>query len=297
MTNPLEFFATAGPMTSHGNQAPLLDALPGDIQSLVKVVQGLMIHIFWVESYGVTLTDSRREEVQMRPAALKFERIIELDRRPLVEPREPEKRLVGNCRDFSVLLTAMLRYQGVPARARCGFGRYLIPHHYEDHWVVEYWNASQQRWVLVDAQLDELQCRELAIQFDPLDVPRGQFVVGGKAWQLCRTGQVDPEKFGIFDMKGLWFVRGNFIRDAASLNKVELLPWDSWGIIESTDKGLTPQDLDWLDNLAVLTCGDVPKFDRVRELYEGDDRLKVPTTIRSYTQAGMQEVDLGQIDL
>jgi hypothetical protein len=191
----------------------------------------------------------------------------------------------------------MLRYQGVPARARCGFGRYFIPHHYEDHWVVEYWNASQQRWVLVDAQLDELQCRELAIQFDPLDVPRGQFVVGGKAWQLCRTGQADPEKFGIFDMKGLWFVRGNFIRDAASLNKVELLPWDSWGIIESTDKGLTPQDLDWLDNLAVLTCGDVPEFDRVRELYEGDDRLKVPTTIRSYTQAGMQEVDLGQIDL
>jgi len=33
---------------------------------------------------------------------------------------------------------------------------------------------------MVDAQLDDLQCKTLQIQFDPLDVPPGQFVtVGG----------------------------------------------------------------------------------------------------------------------
>jgi hypothetical protein len=33
---------------------------------------------------------------------------------------------------------------------------------------------------------------------------------------LCRSGQPDPDTFGIFDMHGLWFVRGNFVRDVAS---------------------------------------------------------------------------------
>jgi hypothetical protein len=66
------------------------------------------------------------------------------------------KRLVGNCRDFSTMLCAMLRHQGVPARARCGFGAYFLPNHYEDHW--DGWGliASQDEdltpddWALLD---------------------------------------------------------------------------------------------------------------------------------------------------
>ncbi len=70
-------------------------------------------------------------------------------------------------------------------------------------------------------QLDAFQCAELKIAFDPLDVPRDQFIVGGQAWKLCRSGQADPDQFGIFDMHGLWFVRGDFLRDVAALNKTE----------------------------------------------------------------------------
>jgi hypothetical protein len=80
--------------------------------------------------------------------------------------------------------------------------------------------------VFVDAQLDELQQAAMKINFDVLDVPRDQFIVGGKAWQMCRSGEQNPAKFGIFDMHGLGFVRGNLVRDVASLNKMELLPWD-----------------------------------------------------------------------
>lgn len=86
-----------------------------------------MIHIFWAEQYGIQLPEQRKGEVQLRSVASKLERIAELDPRPLDQARPPDKRLVGNCRDFSVLLTAMLQHQGVPARARCGFGRYFLP--------------------------------------------------------------------------------------------------------------------------------------------------------------------------
>jgi hypothetical protein len=282
-------------MTSPGSRASLLDGLPSDLDALCRVVQGLLLHIFWAEAYGVQLSEERKSEVQLRSVARKLERILELDPRPLGEARPLEKRLVGNCRDFTVMLTAILRHQGTPARARCGFGRYFTPGRFEDHWVCEAWDAAQARWKLVDAQLDALQVEKLGIRFDPLDVPRDQFIVGGKAWGMCRAGEADPETFGIFDMHGLWFVRGDFVRDVAALNKVELLPWDAWGIIDARDEELTADDLAALDRLAELTAGDVPEFEQVQSLYEADPRLRVPTIIRSYTQAGAKTVDLANV--
>ena len=241
------------------------------------------------------LDATRKEEVQLRSVEKMLARILELDKRPLTEARVYEKKLVGTCRDHSVLLTAMLRHLGIPARARCGFAEYFEPGWHMDHWVVEYWNADQQRWLFADAQLDDLQQSKLHIPFDPLDVPREQFLTGGRAWQLCRSGQADPGTFGIFDMKGLWFVVGDFIRDVASLNKMELLPWDSWGMMRGRDEDITEDDKGFLDKLAELTAGDVPEISKVRTLYESDPRLKVPGVIQSYTQAGVQAIDLANI--
>jgi transglutaminase-like putative cysteine protease len=48
--------------------------------------------------------------------------------------RPPQKRLVGVCHHPMLLLVAMLRAQGVPARARSGFGSYFNPGFFEDHW-------------------------------------------------------------------------------------------------------------------------------------------------------------------
>jgi hypothetical protein len=154
----------------------------------------------------------------------------------------------------------MLQSKGIPARPRCGFGAYFLPNHYEDHWVCEYWNEIEQRWVLVDAQLDELQRNVLETSFNTLDVPRDQFVVGSAAWKMCRSGQANPAQFGIFDMNGIDFVKGDFVRDVASINKVELLPWDCWGLILTEFSTLPPDDLSMLDRLADLTDKDVPDF-------------------------------------
>ena len=291
MTDALSFYRTAGLMTEPGPYAGCLDGLPTGIGELCKVVQGLTIHVFWAERYGLKLPEVRQGEVQLRTLPRRLARTLELDDRPLTESRPLEKRLVGNCRDFSLLLVSILRHQGVPARARCGFGAYFIPNHYEDHWVAEYWNETQARWVLVDAQLDEIQCKALKIPFDPLDVPRDQFIVGGGAWQMCRREGADPDRFGIFDMKGLGFIRGDFIRDVASLNKVELLPWDCWGLIEKEDLS-DPADLELLDRLAELTCMDVPEFETVRRLYQSDPRLRVDGQVHSYIQTGMKAEEI-----
>ena len=292
MDTSLTAFSQQGPISDPGTYASLFDDLPTSIYDLVRIVQGVTIHVFWAERYGVKHTPERQAEVQLRTMPRRLERTLELDPRPLTEPRALEQKLVGNCRDHSLLLAAMLRHQGVPARARCGFGAYFMPNHYEDHWVTEYWNQDQARWVLVDAQLDVLQCDVMKIPFSPLDVPRDQFLVGGAAWAMCRSGAADPEQFGIFDMHGLGFIRGNLVRDVAALNKVELLPWDCWGVIlsESLDD---PSDLALLDEAAALTSGDVPDWERVRALYENDPRLRVDGSILSYVGGEMISIAIG----
>jgi hypothetical protein len=271
--DPLEYYAYPGSMTNPRRFAPLFDRLPAGVDKLVPVVQGLLVHIYWAERYGLQVPEARRQEVQLRSVVAKVARIRELDGRPLTEARPLDRRLVNNCRDYSVLLCAMLRHQGVPARARCGFGAYFMPNHYEDHWVCEYWSSEQGRWVLVDAQLDALQRETLRIPFDPLDVPRDQFIVAGQAWQMCRAGQADPDHFGILDMHGLWFVRGNLIRDMLALNKVEILPWDGgFGFLAES----APPDHEQMDRLATLTTAGNEAFAEVRALYAQDERLHVP---------------------
>jgi hypothetical protein len=290
--NDLTFFAEQGPISNPGNYEYLFENLPTEIDELCKVVQGITIHVFWAERYGLKLSPKRQEEVQLRWMEKRLAHILELDPCPLTESRPLEKKIVGNCRDFTLLLVSILRHQRVPARARCGFGAYFLPDHYEDHWVAEYWNAEQEHWILVDAQLDEFQCKELNISFNPLDVPRDQFIVGGAAWQICRSGREDPEKFGIFDMHGLWFVRGDFVRDVAALNKVELLPWDCWGLINGTDDEISPEDMAFLDHLAKLTSEDVPNFEEVQSIYENDSRVRVGKSIGSYLKGQLEPVEL-----
>lgn len=288
----LTYFAQYGKITHPGPYAHLYSDLPSDVPSLVTVVQGLMVHVFWGERYGLNLSEDRKAEVQLRTMERRLGCILELDPRPLGTPRPNEQKIVGNCRDFSTTLASMLQSKGIPARPRCGFGTYFERVLYIDHWVCEYWNEAEQRWVFVDAQLDELQSNVLQISFNPLDVPRDQFIVGGAAWKMCRSGEADPTRFGIFDMNGMDFVKGDFIRDVAALNKVELLPWDCWGMILTEYAALPPDDLSMLDRLADLTCVDVPEFDTVRQIYESDPRLRVGDSIQSYVNGNMEQIAL-----
>jgi hypothetical protein len=290
--NPLEYYARPGLMTDLSSQIEALEGLPSDLSGLCRFVQNALLHIFWAERYGVELSEARKQEVEIRSTAAMLMHLRDLDDSPVSSPHSADRRVVGNCRDFSTLLCALLRHQATPARARCGFGAYFEPSKYVDHWVCEYWKADENRWIKVDAQLDVLQQEVLRLNFDPLDVPPDQFLTGGKAWQLCRDGQADPNRFGIFDMWGLWFIRGDLLRDLASLNRMELLPWDSWGLIEKDDAELTPEDMALLDHVAGVTLKGNEAFAEVRTLYEDDARLRVPDVIKSYTSAGVRSVNV-----
>ncbi len=282
----LRHFSSPGPLTDLARHTTHLSDLPGGVPALCEIVQGLVVHPFLGGLYGLDVAAMRQAELELRLASDMLDRILALDGRPLGEPRRPERRLVGNCRHFSVLLCALLRARAVPARARCGFASYFQPGRFVDHWVCELWDADQRAWKLVDAQLDARQREAFRIAFDPLDVPRAEFLVAGEAWQRCRGGRADPERFGILDMHGLWFVRGNLVRDVAAFAKRELLPWDGWGLMLERDRESHGEELALLDRLAALTQAGDAALRELLELHATQPGLAVPREIVSFNLGG-----------
>jgi hypothetical protein len=262
-------------MSDAGARSALLDGLPHDAGGLARVVQGLLMHEHIASTYGVTLSGEQHAEAHMRGVEKMLDRIAAKDGRPLTAARPEGERVVGVCRHFTLLHVAMLRRQGLAARARCGFAAYFTKGKYVDHWVTEYWQEAQQRWILADPQLDQHQRDFFAITLDPLDVPRDRFLVAGDAWRLCRDGKADPGDFGILDMFGLWFIASNVIRDVAALNNHEMLPWDVWGAMTREDAEL---DLAFLDRLAGLSSAPDRHFGELQAVYR-DQRVAVPGTV------------------
>jgi transglutaminase superfamily protein len=261
-------FTEPGRFTSAGKHASAFTELPEGIAALAEVAQGLIVHEHMTRAYGFDLPPERRATVHLRPVAALLDRILAEDSRLLTARREPASRLAGNCRHYTVLTVAMLRAQGIPARARCGFGDYFGSGAFEDHWVCEYWDGT---WKLADAQLDDVLRKALGIDFDVLDVPRDRFLVAGDAWRRCRAGDDDPARFGFsaLNQGGYWWIAGNLVRDVAAMNNMEMLPWDVWGAMPAPDE---PADTDLFDQLAA------PDAD-LTVRYQSDARLTVPGTV------------------
>ena len=93
------------------------------------------------------------------------------------------------------------------------------------------------------------------------------------------------------DLRGLWFVRGNLVRDLAAHAKRELLPWDGWGLMATRNES-DPAELALLDRVAELTQAGDERHREVLELQDSEPGLRVPRVIVSFNLGGAQ-VDLG----
>lgn len=278
----LEFYAQSHGMTAAGHYASLLRDLPDDVGALTQLVQHLVIYdVVARDFYEVAIPPARVAAIHIRPLEGLLHALAALEDRPLTVARPANRRLAGRCRHFVLLLVSMLRARGIPARARSGFGAYFNPPHYEDHWVCEYWNVSENRWALADPQFDQTWRRRLAVEHNILDVPRDRFLVAGDAWKRCRAGSADPSRFGIdfVKLRGLWFIAASLIRDLAALNKIEMLPWDVWGAQPGKDATLDEAQLGYFDELAELTIEPDAALERIRERYAREDGLRVPASV------------------
>jgi hypothetical protein len=103
-----------------GTQLGLLADIPTAPVEICRLVQGLVIEPGEAAELG--FPEERDDEGNVRGAAGLIDILAKLDPAPLHLPRKPEHRVLGTCRHFAVLSCALMRFRGIPARARCGFG-------------------------------------------------------------------------------------------------------------------------------------------------------------------------------
>lgn len=190
-----DYYADHSALTDPGAHATLISGLPLDIPALRRILQGLLIHEAWIERQGFDPAAFSGQSRATLPASKRLEQLLAIDPRPLTVARPGESRALATCRDFSLMLCAVLRQHGIPARVRCGFGRYFTGHPFHDHWVCEYWAPGAHRWVLVDAELDEPHRNFLKFDFEPTEVPRTAFITGIAAWKDAATARSIPNSW------------------------------------------------------------------------------------------------------
>lgn len=247
MENP-ERWLPHGPMSAPGSGPLNFDGLPVDVGALCRVVQGVLIHSDWLSAYGANEAQFRTVSRETLPLARRLKQIADLDGSALTAERALDRRAVGTCRDYALMLCGMLRQQGVPARVRCGFATYFR-REWEDHWICEYWRDGG--WRRADAQLDRIIAPKLGVDFDLTDLPADMFITAGEAWRRCRSGEADSTVFGHGEQAGgLWFVRVNVVRDHHSVNGRETSDWDTWRQATAADHVLSDAECSQTDEAA-----------------------------------------------
>lgn len=260
----------AGPLTTIDDDLlPALAGLPEDPVALCRAAQGLVMLPHLAAGFGIS--DERQVERSIRSTSDVLHRVLQLDAVPLDQEREPDRRVVGTCRQFALLSCAFLRYRSIPARVRCGFAGYFVAGKHLDHWVTEYLD-DQGRWIRIDSEI-------LGFSFvdHTEDLAVGEFLTGGEAWRYLSESGAEPSDFGVQGAPHAWGigeVRGNAIRDLAALNKVEMLPWDEWGRMRHSYEGETGEEFDTLiDEVAAACASDDGSV--IEHMYRAED-LSVP---------------------
>jgi hypothetical protein len=268
-------YSTQSRFSDPGRHADWLDTTPADIAALRDIASGLVFH-HWAAgdptSHG--FAPSRLAEVDLRYSEAMLGRLRELDPTLSGTPRRRTDRILGCCRDFTLLYVTLLRHHGIPARSRIGFANYLRPDWHLDHVVAEVWDGS--RWRLVDPQpFDQ-------VPVDQLDVPRDRFLVGPDAWRALRSATLDPASVVVSPdlvepfLRGFPYARHNLALDLAAINKHEMLLWDVWGSM-NLDPAVSSADAARADAVAAIDPGDTAALQAA--FAAGD--FRVPSVIRS----------------
>jgi hypothetical protein len=165
---------------------------------------------------------------------------------------------------------------------RAGFALYTWGHgKYENHWICEYWKADEQRWVKVDAQMDDVQKKAMRIGFNTLDVPAAAFVCPGEGWQRYRDGKVELDAFGLGmpdGWKGIgWgMLVGTTMTDVMALNKMELLPWDLNPYWQKTKDQVSEADVAMIEKAALFSRQVDSHWDEMRKFFDGQPLVQMP---------------------
>jgi hypothetical protein len=225
------------PSTNPGDYIYLYNDLPKALESLCDLVQYQLVHPWnggpqpqgrhYEPRNNHRVQDMLGQLVQMNSAGLVIDRLL-------------DERVIASCRENALLLTSILRYQGIPSRVRAGWVKYLSsdPSKFTDHWVSEVWREEEKRWLLVDTNPKRI------------DFPRSEFQSGGATWLQLRAEQATPEAYRMDD--NLFYVKLNFGHDFNAVLGTGPHYWEAPSLFHIKMKEMEDWQLALLDQIAKL---------------------------------------------
>lgn len=220
--NILSFYQETSAYTDLGLYKKFAKNLPYDIKELCLLIRHQTIHPFDLknkkifknqnDSYGDMRTIDKTSlifENDLFPTAISM--IAELLRRnnKFSINRPAKDKIHVCCRENSLLLASILKAKDIPARCRSGFAYYVTGSTKAgDHWVTEYYNKAEKRWILVDSDMyfSEEILKKYNINFNLLDIPRDKFITGAESYlglrnKLYKENEIfyasNPKRYGL----------------------------------------------------------------------------------------------------
>lgn len=289
----LDFYLKTSVYTNYYPFEEYYKTLPNNIKELAKLLHHQVIHRSeLVRSY---LGDASKYDNELELKKLKEEypwyrnrcdddilmtapaitaELFRQDPRGFTMGREVKDRVVITCRYVSVLLASILKAKGIPARCRSGYADYFLRDRgnvYYDHWIVQYYDRKENRWVNVDADND------YKVDFNQCDFPDKEFKWIAKVWLDVRSGKDDFKKYihgsrfnGLDNLAYALF----FDFHALMNDEISYLFFPT--SIDSKDEffNLSEEELKKIDHLSELMLDPDKNFDELKYLFRNDKWLR-----------------------
>lgn len=174
------------------------------------------------------------------------------------------------------MLASILKAKGIPTRVRSGFAEYLRHDGtYYDHWIIEYYNKKENRWMLVDA---DNQWGDTNIEFDLNDIPRDKFMFGAEAYLKLRNRDIieknilyasDPVTIGLpAAIRVLFFDFHSLMNDEIIFDFVPKY------VLEK-NFNLNEDELKELDELANLMLEPDSNFNKLYDIWNNNSKFRI----------------------
>lgn len=230
---------------------------------------------FWGDMTKVPITRLDYED-DLFPTALSM--LSELLRRDnnYNNQRKAENKIHVTCRGQAILLAATLKAKGYSARVRSGFSPYIK---YDgvnyDHWITEYYDETENRWILVDA--DE-HCPDHEMVFDLNDIPRDKFLFGAEAYLGVRNKKYKDEEIYYSSDPATLGLKASIrclFYDFHSLMNNEIIFLHLPKYIQDKNFELSSEEYTELDKLAELLLDPDKNFNELKYIWENNLKFRI----------------------
>ena len=282
----LNFYRQYSMFTYPGLYESYLKSLPDDIRELGFLVRKQLIHRTTLDAGNVGSNADMKygdmtkvpwyrqaEDDYLVTASAIIAELFRRDQKGFYLERSAENKVVLTCRHTAILIVAILKAKGIPARVRAGFAPYWPGSKVSsDHWVNQCWNEKENRWITidVDGSLHETG-------FDMYDLPDGKFDFPATAWLGVRQGKIDGEHFhNAGGFSGLITIAWQLFYDYHCLmnNEIIYLHHPRFAMLDTFPK-LSEARLQEIDKLATLMQEPDDNFNELQKIWETNKEFRL----------------------